>query len=83
MNTKILIIWFALLLSIPATYYAVVSAVLYSWISAVEPERWSALKVSVWVGGSLVLALAFFSLFIYCILSLIKIANRADNKHNQ
>lgn len=83
MKRKKITLWLALLSSIPATYYAGVSVIFYLWLNAAEPERWPATKALLWAGGSFMLAIIFFSLFVYCIVSLIKIANKEDDESNQ
>jgi len=72
-----LFLWTGLALSIPAAGYAALSFVFYSWLSAAEPERWPPGRAGVWAGGAAILALAFLALFIYCLVSLVKEANRA------
>ena len=76
MKHKKLILWVALVLSLPATFYAGMSVIFYSWLNAAEPERWPAEKASIWAGGSLILTVIFFSVFVYCIVSLVKMANK-------
>ena len=65
-----------MVLSLPATYYSGVSVIFYSWLNAAEPERWPAEKAGLWAGGALILTILFISIFIYCVASLIKDANK-------
>ena len=60
----------------PLAAYAGISAVFYAWLNAAEPERWPAEKAAIWVYGALVLTMMFIVLFIHCLVSLIKEANR-------
>jgi len=52
------------------------SFVFYAWLNAAEPERWPAEKAAVWAYSSLAFAIIFLAVFIYCVVSLIKEANR-------
>jgi hypothetical protein len=72
-----LFLWVALVLSVPAGGYAFLSFIFYSWLSAAEPERWPPERAGLWAGGAAIFALLFFILFVYCLVSLIKAANRA------
>ena len=65
-----------MLSSLPATYYAGLSVIFYSWLNAAEPDRWPAERAGLWAGSALVLTIIFIALFIYCLVSLIKDANR-------
>ena len=65
-----------LVLSIPAGGYAALIFIYYSWLSAAEPERWPPERAGLWAGGASILAFLFFVLFVYCLTSLIKEANR-------
>lgn len=76
MKNKKLILWTALVLSFPATLYAGMSVIFYSWLNAAEPDRWPAEKAATWAGGSLILTIVFFSVFVYCVVSLVKMANK-------
>ena len=69
--------WVALVLSVPATGYAGVSVIFYAWLSAAEPERWPADRAAVWVYGALALAIAFMAVFAYCVVALVKDANKS------
>lgn len=60
----------------PATYYAGNSVVFYAWLSAAEPTRWPPDRAALWVYSALALTVLFLGLFIYCVVSLIKQANR-------
>ena len=80
MKRKTLISWLALIISAPATFYSAMSAIFYSWLNAAEPERWPVEKANIWAGGSLLLTIIFFSIFVYSIVSLVKMAN---NKYRE
>ena len=75
-------LWLLMIISLPATYYAGVSVIYYSWLNAAEPERWPVEKASLWAGSALVLTLIFISIFIYCVVTLIKNANK-EYRENQ
>jgi hypothetical protein len=75
--------WFGLVFSLPAAGYAGVSFIFYAWLSAAEPERWPPERAGVWAIGSLVIGILFFSLFVYCIVSLIRDANRRYREEEQ
>jgi hypothetical protein len=68
--------WLGLVLSLPASGYAGVNFIFYSWLNAAEPERWPSERAGVWAFSALALAILFFSLFVYCLVSLIRDANR-------
>jgi len=77
MNKKgIIFRWVGALLSLSASLYAGMSFVFYAWLNAAEPERWPAEKAAVWAYSSLAFAIIFLAVFIYCVVSLIKEANR-------
>jgi len=69
-------LWVGLVVSLPAAAYAGISVILYAWLNAAEPERWPAHRASIWAYSALVLAIIFFLLSVYCLISLIKEANR-------
>jgi TRAP-type C4-dicarboxylate transport system permease small subunit len=69
-------LWLGLVFSLPAAAYAGISVVFYAWLNAAEPERWPAEKAALWAYSALALAVVFFLLFVYCLVSLIKKANR-------
>jgi heme/copper-type cytochrome/quinol oxidase subunit 2 len=79
-----IILWIGLVLSLPATYYAAVSVVFYAWLSAAEPDRWPPERAGVWVAVTLAATILFLGCFIYCLVSLIKEANRQyrEEQHN-
>lgn len=79
-----IMLWVGLVLSLPATYYAGVSVVFYAWLSAAEPQRWPPERAGVWVAAALAATLLFIGCFIYCLVSLIKGANREyrEEQHN-
>ena len=61
---------------LPAIYYAGISVIYYSWLSASNPERWPAERAGLWSGSAMILTILFIALFIYCLVSLIKETNR-------
>ncbi len=67
--------WAVLMLSLPAGCYAGVSFIFYAWLNASDPEKWPADKAAVWAYSALGLSIIFFSIFIYCIVKLIKESN--------
>jgi hypothetical protein len=67
-----IILWFGLIISIPATGFGGISVVFYFWLNAAQPERWSEEKSAIWAYGALTLTVMFFIIFIYCMVSLIK-----------
>jgi len=69
-------LWVGLVLSLPAAGYAAVCIVFYAWLNAAEPQRWPSDRAGTWVAVSLVLAILFLISFVYCVISLIKDANR-------
>ncbi len=71
-----MLLWVGLILSIPATGYAGISVVFYSWLNAANPERWTAAKAGLWAGGALFLTVLFLALFVYCGRALVKGANK-------
>lgn len=71
-----LLMWLGLVLSLPASGYASVSFIFYSWLNAAEPERWPSERAGEWAFSALALAILFFSLFVYCLMSLIRDVNR-------
>ena len=73
---KKIILWLLMLSSLPATYYAGVSVIYYSWLSASNPERRPAERAGLWSGSALILTILFIAIFIYCLVSLIKETNR-------
>ena len=73
---KKILLWVGLVVSIPVTGYAGVSVIFYAWLSAANPERWSPERAGLWSGGALVLTVLFLSLFVYCLVSLIRNANK-------
>ena len=73
---KKVLLWAGLVVSIPATGYAGVSVIFYAWSSAANPEQWSPEKAGLWSGSAMVLTVLFFSLFVYCLVSLIRNANQ-------
>lgn len=73
---KKVLLWFGIIISIPAIYQFGLGAIFYAWLNAAEPERWPADKAAIWAGGSLVLAVLFLSLFVYCVVSLVRVSKR-------
>jgi hypothetical protein len=68
--------WVALVLSLPAAGYAGTSVVFYAWLSAAAPDRWPPERAALWAYSSLALGVLFLGLFIYCVVSLVKDANK-------
>ena len=71
-----LIRWIGAALSLPASLYAGTSFIFYAWLNAAEPERWPAEKAEIWAYSALALSVLLFAVFVYCLVSLIKEANR-------
>lgn len=69
--------WVALVLSVPAAAYAGVSVIFYAWLNAAEPQRWPADRAAVWVYGALTLTVLFVAVFTYCVVALIRDANKS------
>ena len=65
-----------MVLSVPVIYYAGTGVVFYAWLNAADPERWTPDKASLWAGGALAVTILFLGIFIYCVVSLVKDANR-------
>jgi hypothetical protein len=76
------LLWLGLILSFPASGYAGLCVVFYSWLNAANPERWPAAKAGLWAGVSLLFAVLFFCLFVYCVRALIKNANHECRNKN-
>ena len=76
MKHKKPIVWVAFVLSVPATFNTGMSVIFYSWLNATKPVRWPTEKTAVWACGSLILAIKLFSVFVYCVVSLAKMANK-------
>jgi len=68
--------WIALVLSLPAAGYAGMSVIFYAWLTAARPESWSPERAAPWVYGALALTVLFLALFVYCVVSLIRDANK-------
>ncbi len=68
--------WIGLILSLPISGYAGGSFIFYSWLSAAQPENWPKERAEVWAFSSLALAILFFGLFVYCLLTFIQDANK-------
>ena len=71
-----ILLWLGLALSLAAAGYAATSVVFYAWLSAAAPERWPPDRAALWVYSALALTILFVGLFVYCVASLIKDANR-------
>ena len=74
-NAKLLR-WVGIVISLPASFYAGMSFIFYAWLNASDPDHWPAEKAAIWSYSSLAIAIAFLGMFIYCVTSLIKEANR-------
>ena len=68
--------WIGLVLSLPAGGYAAMSFVFYAWLSAATPGRWPPERAALWAYSSLALAVVLLGVFVYCVVSLIKDANK-------
>jgi hypothetical protein len=71
-----IILWVGLALSLPAALYAGTCVVFYAWLNAAEPERWPADRAALWSYSVLALTVLFLGLFICCVVSLVKDANK-------
>ncbi len=71
-----ILLWIGLFVSLPAALYAGGSFVFYAWMSAAQPDRWTPERAGLWAYSALALAVIFFGLFAYCVVSVIKEANR-------
>lgn len=69
-------LWITLVLSVPAALYAGTGSVYYAWLNAAQPDRWPPERVAPWAYGFLAFAVLFLGLFVYCVVSLIREANR-------
>ena len=69
-------LWLGLVLSLLATGYVGTSVVFYAWLSAAAPARWPPDRAALWTYSALVLTILFFGLFVYCVVSLVKEANK-------
>ncbi len=69
-------LWLGLVASLSAAGYAGTSFIFYAWLSAAAPERWPPERAALWAYSALALAILFFGFFVYCVVSLIKEANR-------
>ena len=72
-----IVTWVALILSLPAAVYAGTSVIFYAWLNAAQPERWPAERAAVWAYSALALTVLFMALFVYCVVSLVRDANKA------
>ncbi len=73
---KNILLWLGLIISIPVATYAGVRAIFYAWLSAANPESWSPERAGLYSGSAFALAIVFFILFIYCLVTLIKDSNK-------
>jgi hypothetical protein len=76
-SRKKILLWTGLVASVPAAGYFATAVVFYAWLSAASPDRWPPERAALWAYGSLALTTVFVVLFIYCLVSLIKGANKA------
>ncbi len=72
------LLWVVLILSVLATAYAAGSAITYTWFDA--SGHWPPEQAALWAYSALAIAAGFFALFVYCLVSLIKGANRQYQK---
>jgi len=75
------LLWIGLALSLPVSGYCFMGTISYAWLNAVEPERWPAERAAIWAYSSLALAIIFLSVFIYCLVCLIRETNRSHGKN--
>jgi len=71
-----ILLWLGLVVSLLAAGYAGTSFIFYAWLNAAAPERWPSERAALWAYSALALAFLFFGFFVYCVVSLIKEANR-------
>jgi len=71
-----ILLWLGLVVSLLATGYAGTSFIFYAWLSAAAPERWPPERAALWAYSALALAILFFGFLAYCVVSLVKEANR-------
>ena len=76
-----IVLWVGLALSLPAGGYAALSFFFYVWLEA--SKQWAPERASIWALGSLIVAVAFLGVFVYCLVSLIREANRAYRKEQR
>jgi hypothetical protein len=69
-----ILLWAGLCLSLPAAAYSALSFIFYAWLEA--SRQWPTEKAAVWAFGAMALAVVFIGIFIYCLVALIKEANR-------
>jgi len=79
-KTKKIILWFGLILSVPAGGYSGVSIIFYSWLQA--SQQWPTFKSAIWVIGSVILTGFFIYLFFHCLFALTKEPEKV-NKHEE
>jgi hypothetical protein len=76
-----LLLWCGLVLSGLATFYAAMSFVTYAWFEASGHRPIE--RAAQWAYSALAMAGGFFALFVYCLVSLIKDINHANqNEQN-
>jgi hypothetical protein len=69
------LLWLGVCVSLPLAVYAGMSFFFYAWLNA--SGQWSADRAAVWAYSSAMFAVALAGVFIYCVVSLIREANRA------
>jgi hypothetical protein len=69
-------LWLGLVVSLLASGYAGMSFIFYAWLNAAAPERWPPERAALWAYSALALAILFFGFLVYCVVSLVKEANR-------
>lgn len=70
-----ILLWVGLCLSLPAAAYAALSFTFYAWMEA--SRQWPTERASIWAFGAIALAIVFATILIYCLVALIREANRA------
>jgi hypothetical protein len=76
MKRRKILLWLGLVMSLLVTGYAGASFIFYAWLSAAAPERWPTERAALWAYSALALAILFFGFLVYCVVSLVKEANR-------
>jgi heme/copper-type cytochrome/quinol oxidase subunit 2 len=74
-RTRKLLLWLGVLLSLPAVWYSGMSVVFYAWLEA--SRQWPTEKAAVWVYSFLALTVLLIALFVYCVVALVREANRS------
>ena len=73
-KTRIILLFIGATISLPASIYAFMSVVLYSWLEG--SQQWTAEKTAIWAIGSLILCIVFLIIFIVCIVKAVRGINK-------